>query len=99
MIEIKSYMVWNQIIYDFKSYMEPYMVLKWIICKIIYRQIICEIIYAKSYTTKPYMVPLMMYHMVSYTCLPKHMYVPYVTIIYDSSYVKSYVKSYMNCKE
>ena len=39
MAEIKSYMLFNQIIYDSRSYMEPHMVLKQIICKIIYHSV------------------------------------------------------------
>ena len=73
---IKSYMIlnhmWNHIWYW-----------KWIICKIIYREIICQIIYAKSYTTEAYMVPCMIHHVVSYTCVSKYIYLPYVATIYE----------------
>ena len=86
---VKSYMILNHIWYHIwcwnKSYVKSYTT-----------QIICGIIYAQSYTTKSYMVPLMIHHMVSYTCLSNHIYVPYVALIYDLSYMKSYVKSYMN---
>ena len=73
---IKSYMIlnhmWNHIWYW-----------KWITCKIIYREIICQIIYTKSYTTEAYMVPCMIHHVVSYTCVSKYIYLPYVATIYE----------------